>query len=78
MNYRSYIAETIKNGGMIKTSRTGLVPANYKSLNNSIKHMKIGSGTPAHKKINDLEFLSLKKKTNGSGLKYKPLTMKFN
>jgi hypothetical protein len=90
MNYRSFIASTIKNGGMIKTSRQGLVPLSSSksihSINNSLKHMKLGSGTPAHKKINELEFLTTtqQKKTHGgsgSGLKskkhFKPLTLKF-
>ena len=66
MNYRSFIASAIKNGGMIKTSRQGLVPTNYsKSLNtmtSGLKHMKLGSGTPAHKKINEHSLFNLSMK----------------
>ena len=86
MDYRSYIASAIKNGGFIKTSRYGLVPSstkNMRSITSGLKQMKLGSGTPAHKKINELQFLSTTKtkKTRGTGLKsskdYKPLTLKF-
>ena len=90
MNYRSFIASTLKNGGMVKTSRQGLVPMSLSrplnTMTSGFKHMKLGSGTPAHKKINELEYLSTtqQKKTHGgsgAGLKskkhIKPLTLKF-
>jgi hypothetical protein len=86
MDYRNFIASTILNGGMIKNSRYGLVPIHSRSITSGIKHMKLGTGTPAHKKINELEFLDTKKKPKkggGSGYgsktkgNYKPLTLKF-
>jgi hypothetical protein len=41
MDYRYIIASAIRNGGMIKTSRQGLVPMNHsKSITSGLKHMK--------------------------------------
>ena len=86
MDYRRFIASIIRNGGMIKNSHYGLIPVNSRSITSGIKHMKLGSGTPARKKINELEFLDTKKKpqkgvSSGGGTKkkgnYKPLTLKF-
>ena len=56
MDYRSFIASTIRNGGMIKNSRYGLIPVNSRSITSGIKHIKLGSGSPAQKKLMSLNF----------------------